>query len=535
MISKSTLSAAIALAFVTTSSLAAQGPSSSADAYLQGIAPGVSFTSILTTGDSVGGYQMAGIPDGLGAYDNGNGTFTVLMNHEIQDTLGTVRAHGTKGAFISEWIVDKTTFAVTKGADLIQKTYAWDTANQSSSVIASTMTFSRFCSADLAPTTAFSFNGIVGTNARIFLNGEEGSAQGRALATVATGASKGSSFELGKFNTTTNGSGGTAVGGWENLLANPYSQLKTVVIGTNDGGTGFMNNSLGVYVGTKTSSGTDADRAGLTNGVMKFVNVAGVTAEITAANAATRNTAITSGAKFTLGSTAATTFSRPEDGAWNPNNPNEFYFVTTDRIDTTDLTGGTQKGATRLWRLTFDDIKNVDAGGKIDLLIDGGSFAAGAGKPNMFDNMTVNADGTLTLQEDTGNAEHNAKIWNFDPATGGLQLVAKASPALFGDIVGGSFVNAPGTFHTKDEETSGVLDITSLLGRNDGKQYSLLTTQDHASAASLGLSNPGTLVEGGQLLVMSQAVAAVPEPETYALMLSGLAFIGFLARRRRAD
>ena len=32
---------------------------------------------------NIGGYRMVGIPDGLGAYDNGNGTFTLLMNHEI--------------------------------------------------------------------------------------------------------------------------------------------------------------------------------------------------------------------------------------------------------------------------------------------------------------------------------------------------------------------------------------------------------------------------------------------------------------------
>ena len=36
------------------------------------------------------------------------------------------------------------------------------------------------------------------------------------------------------------------------------------------------------------------------------------------------------------------------------------------------------------------------------------------------------------------------------------------------------------------------------------------------------------MVEGGQLLVM----AAVPEPETYAMMLAGLGMIGFAARRR---
>ena len=43
------------------------GPSSSAASYLLSTAPDVGFTSVLTTGDTVGGYQMAGIPDGLAA------------------------------------------------------------------------------------------------------------------------------------------------------------------------------------------------------------------------------------------------------------------------------------------------------------------------------------------------------------------------------------------------------------------------------------------------------------------------------------
>ena len=65
--------------------------------------------SLLTVGDGVDGYRMAGIPDGLGAFDNGDGTFTVLINHEIRDTLGVARAHGATGSFVSEWVFDKTT------------------------------------------------------------------------------------------------------------------------------------------------------------------------------------------------------------------------------------------------------------------------------------------------------------------------------------------------------------------------------------------------------------------------------------------
>src|SRR6185295_14996980 len=44
--------------------------------------------SLLTVGDTnrpdVNGYKMVGLPDGLGAFDNGNGNFTLLMNHELR-------------------------------------------------------------------------------------------------------------------------------------------------------------------------------------------------------------------------------------------------------------------------------------------------------------------------------------------------------------------------------------------------------------------------------------------------------------------
>jgi Bacterial protein of unknown function (DUF839) len=65
-------------------------------AYLVGTAPGVVVDPILSTGDVVGdpatGYQMSGIPDGLGAYDpkardkdddHRQGEFVTVMNHEL--------------------------------------------------------------------------------------------------------------------------------------------------------------------------------------------------------------------------------------------------------------------------------------------------------------------------------------------------------------------------------------------------------------------------------------------------------------------
>ena len=38
---------------------------------------------------------FGGTPDGIGAFDNGDGTITVLVNHEFGTTVGLVRDHGS--------------------------------------------------------------------------------------------------------------------------------------------------------------------------------------------------------------------------------------------------------------------------------------------------------------------------------------------------------------------------------------------------------------------------------------------------------
>ncbi len=465
-----------------------QGVSSSATPYIKPITSGsgVNLTSILSVGDSINGYKMVGIPDGLGAFDNGDGTFTLLMNHEIGSSNGVTHAHGATGAFVSSWVINKSDLSVVSGSDLIKNIYSWDTTNQKSNTTTSVIAFNRFCSADLADPTAY-YNAAtgLGSQERIFLNGEEGGGAGYQLAIVATGANKGNTYVLGKFNLSTNGSGLTGVGGWENALANPLAQDKTIVIGNNDGGTGIMNNSVVVYVGTKQNTGSEIDKAGLTNGSIKFINVTGSTAEIV--NTTTRATNISSGTTFTLSSTASTTFSRPEDGAWNPLNPSQYFFVTTDRLDQVADGVGTQIGRSRLWRLNFTDITNPDAGGTIDMLLDGTEGG------NMFDNMTIDKYGHILLQEDVGNTTHNGKIWQYDIATDTLKLLAKHDPSRFGDI--GVAATAP---FTVDEESSGIIDAQDILGQG----WFLLDTQAHYTNADT------TLVEGGQL-------QALFNPDTY--------------------
>lgn len=147
------------------------GPSSSTKPYLTPIQSGLQFASILTTGDAVGSYRMVGIPDGLGAYDNGNGTFTVLMAHELGSSVGIARAHGGKGAFVSEWVVGKNTLAVATGADLMKTVYSYVGSTWTETAAVS---FNRFCSADLPVSGAF-YNSASGkgSQARIFMVGEE--------------------------------------------------------------------------------------------------------------------------------------------------------------------------------------------------------------------------------------------------------------------------------------------------------------------------------------------------------------------------
>src|SRR5262249_43434290 len=156
--------------------------------YLIPVNPAVTTQAILTVGDSVNGYRMVGIPDGLGAFDNGDDrTFTVLMNHELPATEGVTRAHGGTGAFVSEWVIDKTTLQVYNGQDLMQAVVLTGSTSPN---------FSRFCSADLPAFTAFfDPTSLLGTTDRIYMNGEE-VAGGRAMGHVVTGSFTGTSYEL---------------------------------------------------------------------------------------------------------------------------------------------------------------------------------------------------------------------------------------------------------------------------------------------------------------------------------------------------
>ena len=514
--------------------------SSSQSPYVVPTRNGVFTRSIMTVGDAVNykpdgvtPYRMVGIPDGLGAFDNGDGTFTLVMNHElpvgvsgpvpgpagVATPAGVIRAHGNAGAFVSMWTISKANLEVLHGEDLLQTNTSIFLSNNdpatgtphSGYLPGDTTPIARLCSADLAPASAYAWidpgTGILyGTTARIFQSGEE---SGGVATSIASGGDFGPESRIdfgrqwnfiltddpnieGDQSRTAYEMPHCGLFAWENNLANPFSQLKTIVAGMDDSS---PFGQVYFWIGDKQTTGNVVERAGLTrqsaNDNLYVVKVSGLATEASGATVEDRNTPING--TFTLenegdvsgltgpgletlsNSKGGTKFLRPEDGAWDMNNPSDYYFVTTDRYDQVKDGVGTQIGRSRLYRLRFTDIANPELGGTITCLLNG--TEAG----NMFDNMTINKRGTILLQEDVGGQVHNGKIFRYSIATGQLEIIAQHDPARFTPGVPG--------FLTLDEESSGIIPMDEILGEG----WYLLDVQAHYAI-------PGELVEGGQLL-----------------------------------
>ncbi len=461
------------------------GPSTAIQPYLLGSEPNVRFTSIATVGDTIGtktdgsAYRMVGIPDGLGAFDNGNGTITVLMNHELGQTVGVVREHGAIGAFVSQLVINKATLAVESAKDAISQVQLWN--DSTGSFQTSTYAIGRLCSADLAEQSAYVFTDVdgtvYGTQDKIFMTGEEIGSEGKQFGVAVTGAETGIAYELAHMG----------LFSWENSVSSPLAQRKTVNVSTDDSNGGQVY----IYIGEKQTTGNAVEKAGLVNGDLYGLAVTGISAEANGTIANGSFTLVKLGADEDGNGTAdgdvskmtgvqleaqsnalgVTKFLRPEDVHFDPTNPNVFYFVTTNSFN----------NPSRLYKATYTDILNPELGGSIVAVLDGTEGQ------QMLDNITVTAEGKLILQEDPGNQSYHAKIWEYDPVTDKLTELARHDPALF-------TAGLPG-FKTQDEESSGVIDVTNLLGDADTKAY-LLDVQSH-----LNLADP-ELVQDGQLLAM---------------------------------
>lgn len=468
------------------------GPSTASAPYTVPVAPGVRTVSVLTVGESpadASGYRMVGKPDGMGAYANADGAFTLLMNHELSDNDGIIRRHGARGALVSQWTIDAD-LSVIAGRDLIYQTNAYDKAAKA--FVSGPVTLDRYCSGDLPPPSAFRF-GDLGTDTKIYLAGEEtrppGSADhGRAFAHVVDDEGA-EAFELpwmGRMS-------------FENVLASPVAQLKTVVMGTDDASSSTNGagtpSELYMYVGTKKADGNAIERAGLTGGSLFGLHVPGSDASESTTNGF-GTTEYVDSARFDFvdfgdvsdrsGITLQTQsiasdvyrFKRIEDGAWDPRPGfgHDFYFATT---------GDSGATSSRVFRVRFDDLTQPELGGEITIML------RGTEGHQKLDNMGFDRLGNLLVQEDPGSASRLAKIWQLNVDTGAFKELARANPSFF--------TPRAADFLTTNEESSGIVDASAHLGPG----WFLLGVQAHYSRET-------ELDEGGQLVALFNPDSVCP-------------------------
>ena len=142
---------------------------------------------------------------------------------------------------------------------------------------------------------------------------------------------------------------------------------------------------------------------------------------------------------------------------------------------------------------------------------------------------------------------------SLDLSTGSVHFGRDDAVSSFEDVYGfvlpepGYLVSAsagtaaPDAAHDLDftsiliKDSTGATFATFLGNRGDdaNESYWLPSIFMPAGAYSLvvaGINSPGQASYSGNL---STAVTAVPEPQTYALMLAGLALVGFMNKRRR--
>ncbi|MDQ5976043.1 MAG: hypothetical protein QG661_3252 [Actinomycetota bacterium] len=500
--------------------------------YMEPVASGVTMKALATAGDVIGGVMWQGVPDGIGVLRDGD-DLTVFINHELSATNAVAstiaRANGAATAStVSALNLDTASMSVTAARDLLSTVswYNYATGSYGSTPSAPagaaakdefgspnhTKALNRFCSShmvqpgDLAYTVTDAKGRSVtyGHTGPAYFTGEEGGDESRAFGMD----NAGNLVQLPRLG----------LAAWENFLVAPKSGKRTVVMGNEDGSA--TDSQLWMYVGEKTTEGDWVTRAGLSNGQLYVMSINGIAndnvfrATVAKGSASqvsfnaidhTVNGVQQNASARALGSELA----RVEDGAFDPNNPNDYYFVTTESNKDPKATApnpatpAVSRDGGALWRLRFLDITNPMAGATLTMLLDG-SEVPYLSKP---DNIDVDLAGNVLIQEDPGNNDHIARVVSYRISDGKLVTVAKFVDQYF----------KPGspTLITRDEESSGITDVSEFLrkGESDKASYYVLDAQVHASTLAsrpdLAGSSAATkaalaqAIEGGQLYLMT--------------------------------
>ncbi len=492
---------AVAAAIAAPPGGTSKGPSTTTDPYVLPVGEGVSIKSLLTVGDgsATNGYEMVGIPDGLGlvrTHGGGSRDFTLFMNQELRNTAGVVRRHGKKGAFVTELEIDSHSGEVESGNDLIDPDVRyWNYVTQSygstpspggvnprdpsDTFLAQAAEFSRFCSSTISEWSQFyNPSSKRGYEGQIYFANEENGNEGRVFGVTTDGQTQ----QLPRLG----------LASWENNVPAYNDGDTTVVIGDEDDAAG----QLFVHVGNKQRTGNPFERAGLTNGTEFVVDLQNeaVSTDLQFRSTYGRGFPVpftlgageevdwdSSGARQNADAAArGLSLNRIEDGVFDPKHPNDFYFLTTEGGGTAPAEPGVSRDGGGLWLLRFENVDHPERGGTIELLLDG-SEEPFLNKP---DNIGIDRQGNLLIQEDPGGNAHVARIVAYDVDTGERGVVAEFDPDLF---------RSGGTgFITEDEESSGIIDAKKVLG----KGWFLFDAQAHKAVA-----DPAK-VEMGQLLAL---------------------------------
>ncbi len=500
--------------------------------YMEPVASGVTLTPVLTTGDKVGGVMWPGVPDGIGVLKDGD-SLVLLVNHELSASnavaVAQKRANGNaSAATVSAVNIDPKTKSVTAVRDLLSSVawYDYSTGQYGAKPVAPagaakqdefktplhTTALNRFCSSHLAQPGELAYretkNGktvTYGFTGPAYFTGEEGGDESRAFVMSNTG----NMVQLPRLG----------LAAWENFIVAPSKSIRTVIMGNEDGSA--TDSQLFMYVGEKKAEGDWVEKAGLTNGQNYVMSIDGIANDNAfraqkgknspvAVSWKPINTDLNGKDQNAMARSLGSTMARVEDGAFDPANPNDYYFVTTESNKDAKATAPNpaspkiSRDGGALWRLRFTDVSNPLAGATLTMLLDG-SEAPFLNKP---DNIDVDGKGNVLIQEDPGNNDHIARLVAYRISDGKIGTVAKFKDAYF----------APGAsqFITKDEESSGVTDVTRFMasGPNDTNSYFVLDAQVHSSAnaARPDLASNKEIqaelaqaIEGGQLYVLTVA------------------------------
>jgi hypothetical protein len=186
-------------------------------------------------------------------------------------------------------------------------------------------------------------------------------------------------------------------------------------------------------------------------------------------------------------------FARPEDGAFNTRNDDEYFFVTT----------GGAAGANALGRLyslklnpsdptkgaTLSVVYNAD-----EVIASGGDIAISPDNIDIgSDYLMINEDGTAESRAVMAAKGRDGAIWRFDLKAG--EGVHSASATMIGELDPPGRTGAPpvgpGVW-----ETSGIIDTAGLFGAGTW----LFDVQAHSPTPA---PKPNT-VEDGQLLLLAE-------------------------------